>query len=125
MDISSKIAQLSTPLGNLRGIGPLGFENGDPSQGPGLFNRIISTTIGVMTMAAAIFLLFQIILAAYSWMNAGGDKAAIEDARKKIINAIIGLTIVIAAIFLLDLVGTLIGFPYITNPEEFITNITR
>ena len=100
MDISSKIAQLSTPLGNLRGIGPLGFENGDPSQGPGLFNRIIGTTIG-------------------------GDKAAIEDARKKIINAIIGLTIVIAAIFLLDLVGTLIGFPYITNPEEFITNITR
>jgi uncharacterized membrane protein len=115
---------ISNIIGNLEGLGTLGLENADPSEGPGILNRILSTVIGVMTMVAAIWFLILIITGAYAWMNAGGDKAAIENARNKIINGLIGFTIVIAAIFILDLVGELIGLPFILDPAEFIGNVS-
>lgn len=113
-------------IGNLEGIGQLGLENLSPAIfGPFMFNRIFSMIIGVMTMIAAIWFLFLIITAAYAWMNAGGDKTAIENASKRMTNGLIGLTIVIAAIFILDLVGELIGLPFITDPGEFIRNVSQ
>jgi uncharacterized membrane protein len=48
-------------------------------------------------------------------MTSGGDKTAIESARKRIVNGIVGLVLVVAAIFAIRLIGYLIGIPDILN----------
>lgn len=115
------IAQAEIPLpGTLEGIGPLG----SPGEEAGtLFNRIISTAIGLMTLIAAIWFVFLIITGAYGVMSAGGDKAALESARKRITNGIVGFVIVIAGIFIAELIGSLLGFDLILNPAELIESL--
>lgn len=117
------LAQVPQNIGNsLRGIGPLGLQYQSPTTAPSLFNKVLSTTIGIITMVGAIFFIFQIIAGAIAWMSAGGDKGAIEEARKRITNGVVGLVIVISAVFIAQLIGYLIGFDIILNPAQFINS---
>lgn len=111
-------------LGELKGLGPLGFENIEITRDAAidLFNKVISNIIGIMTIVAGIWFIFQFIIGAFGWLTAGGDKAAMENAQKKITNGVIGLVIVVAAIFLIDLLGRLIGLE-ILSPKKFIIGI--
>ena len=109
----------SVPLGNFGGIGPLGNTAGIDNSGLGAFNRftgILSLTIGLLTIVGGIWFTFQIITGALGWLGAGGDKAAVETARKRILNAVMGLIIVVFSYALIALVGTVLGFPNIFNP---------
>lgn len=103
-------------FGTFKGFGPLGTP-----QGTGItnFSAFLSTAIGVMTIIAFIWFTFTLITGAIGVMNAGGDKAALENARKKITNGIIGVVIVISAVFILDLVGTIFGIPYLNLLQLF------
>lgn len=111
--------------GRFEGFGPLGetwryvFRQGEAIS---LFNRVISIIIGVMTIAAGLWFIFQFMIGAFGWLTAGGDKAAVENAQKRITNAMIGLVIVVAAVFLIDLLGGLLGLE-ILNPGKFILGI--
>ncbi len=105
-------------LGAIRGLGPLG-NFFDPFS---LLNKVISTIIGIFTVCAGIWFIFQFIIGAFSWLTAGSDKMALENAKKRILNAIIGLVVVISSIFIIDLVGTLLGLK-ILSPAEFIIRI--
>ena len=114
------LAQLD--FGELKGFGPLGNPEG---SGINLFSRFISTTIGLMTIVAIIWFAFVLISGAIGMMGAGGDKQAMESARKRITSGLIGLVVVIAALFILDLVGTLFGIPNILNIGELFEQITQ
>ncbi len=109
----------------LRGIGPLGLEGKEASAAPGLLNKVLSGTIGIMTMIAAIWFIIILFIGAIGIMAAGGDKAAMESAKKSITNGLVGLVIVIAAIFLIELIGKILGFDLILNPAEIINTIGR
>lgn len=108
-------------LGTFRGLGPLGtFKIEEiPTAALGLFNKVISNIVGVMTVVAGIWFIFQFIIGAIGWLTAGGDKAKTQAAQAKITSGIIGLAIVIVAIFLIDLIGTLLGLE-ILQPGKFI-----
>lgn len=114
------LAQLD--FGEFRGFGPLGNPEG---TGINLFSKFISTTIGLMTIIAIIWFTFVLISGAIGMMGAGGDKQAMESARKRITSGLIGLVVVIAALFILDLVGTLFGIPNILNIGELFEQITQ
>lgn len=76
----------------------------NPSQPPEhFFASFISGVVGLLLTVAAIWAFIQLILGGIQWISSGGDKGAVEAARDKIIQAIIGLFIVFAAwaIFLL------------------------
>lgn len=79
------------------------------STGVTQLEKIISTTIGVLTLVAVIFFVIQIILAGYSFMSSQGDKAKIESARKRITDNILGLTIVIVAFGIGALIANITG----------------
>lgn len=103
--------------GGFKGIGPLGNPTG---SGIETFTKFISSTIGLLTVIAIIWFIFTLITGAIAMMTAGSDKASLESARKKITTGLIGLVVTIAAIFLIDLIGYLIGIPNILNlPELF------
>lgn len=116
------IAQKEIPLGPpFKGIGPLGLDvPGGGAAAGSIFNKFISSTIGLMTVIAAIWFVFLLITGAYGIMSAGGDKAALETARKRITNGVVGFVVVIAAIFIIEFIGSLIGFDLILNPAELI-----
>lgn len=122
--LSLVFAQEGKPLGEIRGLGPLGtFEIGQAvDAAAALFNQVISNIVGIMTVVAGIWFIFQFIIGGIGWLAAGGDKAKVESARAKITSGIIGLAIIIVAIFLIDLIGTLLGLD-ILRPGKFIVDM--
>ena len=118
-----KIAQVPHNLGSLNGIGPLGALK--PEEGALMFEKIISNIIGIMTIVAAIWFTFQFIVGAIGWLSSGGDKNKLAQAQGKITSGLIGLVIVIAAVFFIQLIGTLLGLPDILKPATFIQDIWK
>lgn len=113
------------PKGGFTGFGKLGLKDGSTAaNAPATFTTFISSVIGVITIVAIIWFVFLFISGAISYMASGGDKGAIETARKKIINGVIGLVLVIIAIFVINLIGYLLGVPNILNFGELFSSIT-
>lgn len=108
-------------FGQLSGFGPLGNPG---SNGIVVFSNFISSAIGLMTIIAIIWFVFNFIIGAIGIIGAGGDKAGLENARKKIVSSITGLIVVIAAIFIIKLIGFLIGIPNILNLTQLFSQIT-
>ena len=70
---------------------------------------VLSTIIGVMTAIAFIWFVILLFSGAVQYLTSGGDAKAVEGAMNKIRTALIGLVIVISAIFFIQLIGTILG----------------
>jgi hypothetical protein len=110
--------KLGTPL---NGLGPLGTGG---LQGLSNFNKIISISIGLMTVIAVIWFLFVFITGAYGIISSGGEKGAYENAQKKIRTGLIGLVLVIAAVFIVDFIGFIFGINLILDPAALFVLIS-
>lgn len=108
------------PSGGFHGIGPLGNPQGN---GLPALSNFISVVIGIMTIIAFIWFTFILVTGAISIIGSGGDKQALENARKKITNGIIGLILVIAAVFIIDLIGNIFGISFL-NILQLFKNVT-
>ena len=114
-----------SPEKGFTGFGLFGLEESSPEQAPSLFNTFISGAIGVMTVIAAIWFLFVLITGAISMISSGGDKTAMANAQKRITNGLIGLVVVIASVFIIELIGKIFGFNLILNPGDFIQSLWK
>lgn len=122
MMINKTLAEIPLyPTGGLKGKGPLGLEEGQDAAA--VFAQVISSAVGLMTVIAFIWFLFLLITGAIGIMTAGGDKMALENARKRLTTGVTGLIIVITAIFILGFIATLLGIPGILNFGEMIETI--
>lgn len=112
------------PSGGFKGFGELGLTGSLGAYGAGVvFNKFISTVIGVMTVVAFIWFIVQIFVGAVAIATSGGDKEKLSEAKSKITTSLIGLVIVIAAIFIIDIVGNVLGISNILNPAILIQQI--
>lgn len=118
-------------IGCSSGLGPIAEAlckagKGDPSNTAAgtQLNKVISTIIGVMTAVAAIWFIFQFIIAGYQWIQSGGEKNNIEQARDKITNSLIGLIIVVSAWIIIGVIGKILGLN-ILNPGEILINLGK
>jgi len=109
------------PDGGFTGIGPLG-EAADSDTAINRFSGIISSVIGIITVIAVIWFIFLLITGAVGIMSSGGDKAKVQAARSKITWGLVGLMVVVAGIFIIQLVGGLIGLD-ILNIGETIKSL--
>lgn len=109
------------PIGGPTGFGPWGHLGTEQkiSVAAGAFANIISRIIGVLTIVAGIWFVFQFIIGAYGFLTAGGDSKKMGEAASKITSAIIGLIVVVAAYALISLLGALLGFE-ILQPQKLI-----
>ncbi len=98
------------------GTGPLADPSADPAS---TLDTLLSTIIGVMTAIAFIWFTFQVFIAAISWITSGGDKARLEASKKKLATSLVGLVIVISAIFLIQLVGIIFNLEFLEIPVLF------
>ena len=85
------------------------------NSGSASIGSVIMGVIIILFVISVIVALIFLIWGGLKWIFSGGDKTAVESARNTIIAAIIGLVIVFASFFLLNLVTqVLLGAP-ITN----------
>lgn len=112
----NKIADIT--VGDLRGLGPLGLE-GVSGGGASVvtatltFVTLLTTTVGIMTIIAVIWLLFKIIIGAISIISSGGDKAKVAEGRNNITFGLTGFVIVISATFIISLIGYIFGVNFL------------
>jgi len=115
--------QLALSLGQIggSGLGPFGESAGDGLTG---ITKIVSSIIGIMTIAAGIWFLFQIIIGGFNWINAGGDKAKLQTSKDKLTNAFIGLIVVVAGWSILALAGTFFNVDFtLSNPGTLLEQL--
>jgi hypothetical protein len=62
-----------------------------------VFANLFSGLVGFLLFVATLWTFIQLILAGLQWISSGGDKGSLEEAQKKITNAVIGVFIVFAA----------------------------
>ena len=118
------LVQNKLPLGRIGGdtesLGPFGNIGLDATTGlTGVIN-VVSSIIGFMTIAAAIWFLFQFTIGGWSWITSGGDKTKLQDARNRITHATVGLIIVVAGWSILAVVGQFFGYNILIDPATVI-----
>lgn len=120
MFTKSVFAVEPTPLGQFEGLGPLGKITGLPDA-VFMFNKVMSLLIGVITIGAGLWFTFHILIAGFTWLTAAGDKTKAEKAQKTLTEAIIGLVIVVAAVFIARLIGDFLGIDILSPGIIFQT----
>lgn len=80
--------------------------------------KIISGALGLIMIFAAIICFIFLVTGGMSWITSGGDKAAVETARNRIMNAIIGLILILSVWAIINLLFPMLGlsFPAIQLP---------
>lgn len=86
-----------------------GGSNPDVSQGGTAVGLLISNLIGMMLLFAFLTAFIYLLTGAFHWITSGGDKANLEHARDKIMQALVGLIVVAAAWATFTLVGQFLG----------------
>lgn len=82
--------------------------------------RLLSNAIGAMTIIGGIFFIVYFVMAAFSWVTAGGDAGKIQKARDKMILGIIGLVLLVMAYGLIGLVGSIVGLNLLNPGAEIL-----
>ena len=107
------------PNGGFVGFGPLGTGQAS-SASLNTLQTVISSAIALMTIIAFIWFIFIFMTGAISIVSSGGDKQALESAKKRITTGLIGIVVVISAIFLFDLIGIIFGVNFLTLGQLFL-----
>jgi hypothetical protein len=111
--------ELGGPISG-EGLGP--FATGTPSETTA-FKQLagtVSSIIGVLTVAGAIWFLFNLVIGGIQWISAGGDKHALEEAQKRIQNALVGMIIVVAAWTIYALMGKFLGLDVLLQSDAVL-----
>lgn len=82
------------------------------SGGTSTAENILQTGVQAFIVFLIILTLITIIWGGFDWMFSHGDKSKIETARLKITWAILGLIFAFLAIFIVSIVGMLLGIDY-------------
>ncbi len=86
---------------------------GMPTGGIDKVETIIQVGITLLFIAATLLALAFLIYGGIRWITSGGDKTGVENARKTITYAIIGLVISFLAFFIINIIGAFFGIKLI------------
>lgn len=89
----------------------------NPALGPGLreitgigfFQKFLPNLLGLSFVIGTLIFFAILIIGAIQWISSGGDKAAIESARGKINNALMGILILFALFALMKFLESFFG----------------
>lgn len=88
------------------------------------FATLVSNIIGIFIVVTGLVFIAQFMLGGFKWLTAGGDKAKLEIAQHSLLNALIGLVIVLAAYAIVSLFGSILGIDILlTNPGAFVQQL--
>lgn len=87
---------------------PTGVPTGGLGSG-GTLEKIIQIGIQILIILGVVLALFFIIFSAIQWVTSEGDKQKLQAARNRLTYTIIGLLVILLAIFLVNFVGGAFG----------------
>lgn len=93
-DVGSIFGTIAPPTGTPAG--------GNPVLGIG---KLFSVVIQLVILVAAITTLIQLLLGAIDWINSSGEKEKLTKAQNKIMNAVVGLLLVIVAFVVFSVIS--------------------
>jgi hypothetical protein len=77
--------------------------------GPGGLAAFIGTLWTTVIIVAGLAFLVYFLVGGLQWLTSGGDKIALESARGKITNALIGLVIIVSSFAVIKIVEVVLG----------------
>ncbi len=83
---------------------------GKGGQGAGGISLFLNNLITLIYEIAAILVVFMLLWGGLEWILSGGDKEKVGEARKRIVNALIGLGLLAVAFAILKVFGIFTGF---------------
>jgi hypothetical protein len=107
-------------LGPIRGPGQL--IPGPATPVKPLFNSFITFLLGFFTILGTIFFLFQLLVGAYTWLNAAGNQNNAAAARTRIFQALLGLIVLIAGYAIVGLIASLFDIQ-VYNPLQYFPGV--
>ena len=107
------LAQLTNPV-----IPPLIGAGGTQKGGTAL-GMLLGNIIGALIIVAFVLAIIFLLTGAFHWITSGGDKANLENARNKIIHAIVGLIVMASVWAIMTIVSQFLGisFPDLKIPS--------
>jgi hypothetical protein len=95
---------------------PPGIEvtGGYGTSGTGMRN-FLDNVVAAILSTAGLLMFFYLLFGGFKYITAGGDDKAVQEAKKIITNALVGLVIVATAWFMAKILGTVLGID-ILNP---------
>lgn len=80
-------------------------------------SKFLSNLVVLFYSVAAIVLILMILWGAFDWLTSEGDKEKLESAKRKIINAIVGIMLFAVAFAVIQILGTFTGFPFFVGQK--------
>ncbi len=72
-------------------------------------STVLSSAVKIIFIIAGVAVLFMLMAGAFQWITSGGDKEAVEKARKRIIAAMIGLAILALSLVIVRVLGQILN----------------
>lgn len=85
---------------------------------------LISQAIGIVTILGSLFFIVYFVLAAFSWVTAGGDAGKVQKSRDKMVLGIIGLVILVMSYGIIGVIGRVLGLDLL-RPGQTILDTLR
>lgn len=73
-------------------------------SGADFFAALLPTLVTIVFVVGVIIFFFMLISGAIEWMSSGGDKANIENAKKRVTNALVGIFLLLSTFAIVKLV---------------------
>ncbi len=89
------------------------------NNAPAKFGGLISSLFVAFIIIGALFTLFNLLTGGLMWITSGGDKAGLENARNRIVNAVIGLGVLVASWVIFIIISQFLGITPIGGGIEF------
>ncbi|HJX59325.1 hypothetical protein A2V61_01780 [Candidatus Woesebacteria bacterium RBG_19FT_COMBO_47_8] len=83
-------------------------------SGAGFFQAFIPSLVGIAFVIGTLVFFFVMLAGAIQWITSGGDKAGLEGARGKIVNALVGFIVLLATFALLKVIEDFFGINILT-----------
>jgi hypothetical protein len=74
------------------------------NSGVQFFQKLIPSLIGLIFVAGAIIFFFMLLISGIQWITSGGDKTAVEGAKGRLTQALIGIVVLFSAFAIIKLV---------------------
>jgi hypothetical protein len=83
----------------------------------------ITSVASLMIAIIVLLVFFQLIMGGFSWITSGGDKGKTDEARNRLVAAVIGLLIIAASYAILIVLLRFLGFESITDAFDNVRPI--
>lgn len=84
------------------------------TTGMQFFQKFVPRLLTLGLIIGAVIFFFILVIGAIQWISSGGDKNALEEAKHKITNALIGIVILFSVYAVLKLIENFFGISILT-----------